>query len=98
MFEHLKTKTVMKIIIGGHRKRNKNRLSHHQLKERQAAVRAFERAVAEAILLASGLNVRPAPPARTALNRKIRTQYATLAPRVVTSAAEPSPTASPGNQ
>ena len=91
MFEHLKTETVMKIIMGGPRKRGKNRLSHHQLEEHRAAVHAFERAVAEAILLASGLDVRPAPRARTAPNRKntwkIRMQDAT-----------PSPTASPDNQ
>jgi len=71
MFEHLKTETVMKTIMGGPRKRSKNRLSHHQLEERRAAVHAFERAVAEAILLASGLDVRPTPRARTAPNRKI---------------------------
>ena len=46
--------------MGAPRKRSKNRLSHHELEERRAEVHAFERAVAEAILLASGLNVRRA--------------------------------------
>ena len=91
MFEHLKTETVMKIIMGGPRKRSKNRLSYHQLEERRAAVHAFERAVAEAILLASGLNVRPAPPARTAPNRKITR-------KIRMQDVTPSPTASSDNQ
>ena len=44
--------------MGGISKRSKNRLSRHQLEERRAELHAFERTVAEAILLASGLHVR----------------------------------------
>jgi hypothetical protein len=44
---------------GGSSQAQQKSLSHHELEERRAEVHAFERAVAEAILLASGLNVRP---------------------------------------
>ena len=47
--------------MGAPPKRSKNRRrSHYQMEERRAEVYAFERAVAQAIRLASGLNVLPA--------------------------------------